>query len=120
VVADTQYANLGLMLMGLLAQVRAIVQTLRPEPEFVEGVKDDKPGTAIGVEESFDFGEVISREDTTRHEEENSSGIDEEEVKLKKPKAKKGILAEKESEKKRVRDKDGTNPQKKKQRRKEV
>lgn len=62
VVADNQFANLGLMLVGTLARAQKVLKALRKE---VEGERDAEPesnDTLIGYGD-LDFGEVIKREE---------------------------------------------------------
>ncbi|KAG9242412.1 hypothetical protein BJ878DRAFT_515694, partial [Calycina marina] len=68
IVADMQYANLGLMLIGALAQVRRVVSSLLPEEEYDEDDEDDANDAIVAGEvphvitgEGLDFGEVIKR-----------------------------------------------------------
>jgi len=62
-VADNQYANLGLMLMGTLARIRKIVQSLRKEVEDEDDDAEIKVEVLLGEDEIPDLGEVIMRED---------------------------------------------------------
>lgn len=63
VVADTQFANLGLMLVGSLARVRRVMEPFASKvvEEPVEA-SNTTPGIEEGDDE-FDFGVVVSRED---------------------------------------------------------
>lgn len=115
VVADGQYANLGLMLMGLLAQIRAIVQSLRPELEVKEEAKSDMPEEPVGGSERVDFGEVVKRGNTTKNTDGNLSEEEEGTGKLQRPtKTKKRSLAENKPAKVKVRNSDSSSSRKKK------
>lgn len=120
-VADGQYANLGLMLMGMLAQIRAIVQSLRPEPVFEEAFAGGEPHENLNVEGEFDYGEVVRREDILRIKDRNTSEEDKDEVQLMpiQSKTKKGSTKKNASKKDRVVDRDSTKVRKKKMRRAE-
>ena len=120
-VADGQYANLGLMLMGMLAQIRAIVQSLRPEPVFEEALAGREPDETLNVEGEFDYGEVVRREDILRIKDGNTSEEDKDEVQLMpiQSKTRKGSTKKNASKKDRVVDRDSTKVRKKKMRRAE-
>jgi ribonuclease MRP protein subunit RMP1 len=69
-VADNQYAAMGLFLLGTLARVRTLIGGLGRErvgdEEVVEeavGMEIEKGGLGIEREETYDFGEVVRRED---------------------------------------------------------
>jgi len=109
--------------MGLLAQIRAIVQPLGPELEAEEEMGNELLGVAVhgggGGAEEFDFGEVVKREDLTKEKERDFSQEDEEVLKPPRPKTKKRNLAEKDSKKVKVHDTDSSSPRKKKRRKDE-
>ncbi|PVH85421.1 hypothetical protein DL98DRAFT_568206 [Cadophora sp. DSE1049] len=101
VVADNQYAALGLMLMGTLARVQTALKELGREREDGDGEgavdekeisREEKEGDARETE--ADLGVVVSREAVLRTE-----GDDDDEVQLKKSKKlKRRERAEKEEE----------------------
>jgi len=65
-VADNQYAAMGLFLLGTLARVRTLIGPLGRErvgDEEVEVGKKRVEEDGGGKEESYDFGEVVRRED---------------------------------------------------------
>jgi ribonuclease MRP protein subunit RMP1 len=60
-VADNQYAALGLMLLGILARVKRVIEPLRGErDEVMEEVRNEE---GLKGDEVLDFGEVIQREE---------------------------------------------------------
>lgn len=61
-VADNQYASLGLMLMGCLARINALISFPRKEKDEEEEVKIETAVTSH-VLPTEDFGEAISREE---------------------------------------------------------
>jgi len=66
VVADNQFASLGLMLVGTLARAQKVIKPLRKE---IERDKDAEPdlNDALMGQEGLDFGEVIKREETEKN-----------------------------------------------------
>lgn len=66
VVADNQYANLGLMLTGTLARIQKILKMLVKENENGIDIEESHlVGDSIG-NESLDFGVVLSREEAEK------------------------------------------------------
>lgn len=61
--ADNQYANLGLMLMGTLARVWKVVQKLRREVADDEHDAELDINGALIEHDGHDLGEVVRRED---------------------------------------------------------
>lgn len=81
-VKDLQYANLGLMLLGMLARIKSVIQRLGKEKSDEEGVgKGDEIRLDALVEVSRedeqmqDLGEVVRREELEliSHEEERET-----------------------------------------------
>jgi ribonuclease MRP protein subunit RMP1 len=70
-VADNQYAALGLFLIGTLARVRSVIRSLGKERVEDEEVEEEEVVKTVleenelrgGKEERYDFGEVVRRED---------------------------------------------------------
>lgn len=62
-VADNQYASLGLMLMGCLARLNKLISFPKDEDEEVDEVVNVKKTTSSHVLQVEDFGEAISREE---------------------------------------------------------
>jgi len=60
-VADNQYAALGLMLVGTLARARRVIEPLRGEREVL--VEEGRIEESLKGNEVLDLGEVIKRED---------------------------------------------------------
>lgn len=84
-VADNQYAPLGLMLLATLARVRRLILPLRgdTEDEDAEGIQ----AALEGIEESgLDLGEVIKRDEIFKSQEDEKPQAGSE---VKKPKDKK-------------------------------
>ncbi|KFY74405.1 hypothetical protein V499_05563 [Pseudogymnoascus sp. VKM F-103] len=63
VVADNQYASLGLMLMGCLARLNKLISFPKDEGEEMEEVVKVEKTASSHVLEVEDFGEAISREE---------------------------------------------------------
>ncbi|KFY81700.1 hypothetical protein V500_11172 [Pseudogymnoascus sp. VKM F-4518 (FW-2643)] len=63
VVADNQYASLGLMLMGCLARLNKLISFPKDEDEEVDEVVNVEKTTSSHVLHVEDFGEAISREE---------------------------------------------------------
>ncbi|OBT99088.1 hypothetical protein VE01_02369 [Pseudogymnoascus verrucosus] len=63
VVADNQYASLGLMLMGCLARMNKLISFPKDEDEEMEEVVKVEKTASSHVLEVEDFGEAISREE---------------------------------------------------------
>ncbi|KFY35988.1 hypothetical protein V494_05419 [Pseudogymnoascus sp. VKM F-4513 (FW-928)] len=63
VVADNQYASLGLMLMGCLARLNKLISFPKDEDEEVDEVVKVEKITSSHVLQVEDFGEAISREE---------------------------------------------------------
>jgi ribonuclease MRP protein subunit RMP1 len=61
VVADNQFANLGLMLVGTLARFQKIIGPLKRGVEDEENDKLEVKDSLVG-QDGHDFGEVIERE----------------------------------------------------------
>jgi len=64
-VADNQFANLGLMLVGMLARIRKLIQPFAKEVED-DGIDEAEKlplGERLVQDDEFDFGEVVKRED---------------------------------------------------------
>ena len=72
-VADNQYAALGLMLLACLARVRKVVAPLRAERHEIVG--DEMMRKDVVEKSGMDFGEVITREEVLGQ---HGSGQDEE------------------------------------------
>ncbi|ELR02489.1 hypothetical protein GMDG_05538 [Pseudogymnoascus destructans 20631-21] len=66
VVADNQYASLGLMLMGCLARLNKLISFPKDEDEEINEVVKVEKTTSSHVLEVEDFGEAISREELER------------------------------------------------------
>jgi ribonuclease MRP protein subunit RMP1 len=62
-VADNQYAALGLMLVGTLARVRKVIAPLRGDSEMGDEMIEGKRLEGPGVKEGQDFGEVVKRDE---------------------------------------------------------
>lgn len=62
-VADNQYASLGLMLMGCLARLNKLISFPKDEGEEMEEVVKVEKTASSHVLEVEDFGEAISREE---------------------------------------------------------
>lgn len=62
-VADNQYASLGLMLMGCLARLNKLISFPKDEDEEVDEVVNVEKTTSSHVLHVEDFGEAISREE---------------------------------------------------------
>lgn len=81
-VADNQYANLGLMLLGSLARIKKIIQPLRNEVEDEKEDVDSKIYELSHGSGQLDLGEVIPREDVemtnrvTRAKDEGEKDVD--------------------------------------------
>ena len=76
-VADNQYAALGLMLVGTLARVGKVIAPLRGETdqeEVVHGKGPDYPE----VKDMLDFGEVVKREEILDEEGSHVKQLDDE------------------------------------------
>ncbi|KAL5351813.1 Ribonuclease MRP protein subunit rmp1 [Pseudogymnoascus australis] len=63
VVADNQYASLGLMLMGCLARLNKLISFPKDEDEEADEVVNMERTTSSHVLQVEDFGEAISREE---------------------------------------------------------
>ncbi|OBT52363.1 hypothetical protein VE04_04606 [Pseudogymnoascus sp. 24MN13] len=63
VVADNQYASLGLMLMGCLARLNKLISFPKDEDEEMEELVKVEKTASSHVLEVEDFGEAISREE---------------------------------------------------------
>ncbi|XMA12413.1 hypothetical protein WAI453_005204 [Rhynchosporium graminicola] len=93
VIADNQYAALGLMIMATLARVQTLLKSLdkESESESENGDPDLPPSAAKGLDaesvdiaRGTDLGEVVSREDVVDMEEDD--GVDIKRLKKKKKK----------------------------------
>ncbi|CZT46210.1 uncharacterized protein RSE6_06609 [Rhynchosporium secalis] len=91
VIADNQYAALGLMIMATLARVQTLLKSLEKESESESenGDPDLPPSAAKGLDaesvdiaRGTDLGEVVSREDVVDMEEDD--GVDIKKLKKKK------------------------------------
>ena len=76
-VADSQYAVLGLMLMGMLARVKTVIRPLRGEIEADDGSFPGRSLDAPEGKEVHDFGEAIRREEFHDMEAKDSENKDE-------------------------------------------
>lgn len=63
VIADNQYASLGLMLMGCLARLNKLISFPKDEDEEVDEVVKVEKTVSSHVLNGEDFGEAISREE---------------------------------------------------------
>lgn len=98
VVADNQYAPLGLMLMATLAKVKKVVEPFREEVHATEAVSVKGEGKIQGV----DFGERVAREELedrlgvgTIDKKSTGTDIEEADADLIQPGRKRSKLAEK-------------------------
>lgn len=62
-VADNQYASLGLMLMGCLARLNKLISFPKDEDEEMDEVVEVEKTASSHVLQVEDFGEAISREE---------------------------------------------------------
>jgi len=82
-VADNQYAAMGLFMVGTLARVRTLIGPLGRERGEDEDEEVEEEKVKAGVEDTFDFGEVVRREDLLeRSEDVDGHGWRDSEVKL--------------------------------------
>lgn len=98
VVKDLQYANLGLVHLGMLARIRTVIRSLgkekvdeeeESESEIRDSGKDQVDEPSCVGKAMQDFGEVVKREDiATRNHGQEQAGEDEIAAGLKAPKAK--------------------------------
>ena len=97
-VADNQYAALGLVLIGALASVKRVIRPLGKERVDLEdssnGLNEQK--TLEDIEVVADFGEVVKREEIemlveTRFEGQRNEEEDDERLKIKKGKKKRKV-----------------------------
>jgi ribonuclease MRP protein subunit RMP1 len=100
-VADNQYAAMGLFLLGTLARVRTLTGPLGRERggdedkdeavEEVAGMGIEKGRLGIEREETYDFGEVVRREDLLEPSEDKEEG-DQRDPGVKSTKKRKSLL----------------------------
>jgi ribonuclease MRP protein subunit RMP1 len=63
IVADQQFANLGLMLLGTLARIRRIIEPYKKEVEpDLEKREHATASMELSNEDDVDYGEVVARE----------------------------------------------------------
>ena len=116
VVADNQYATLGLMLMGTLARVQSVIRPLGKEVEEIGEVDEEieileEKGDA---DDGADLGEVITREEVELVAKvEKDKDVGEDEIKLKTTKKKRKIGVVDSSAKKTIEATPSKRPKKK-------
>lgn len=98
-VADNQYAALGLMLVGTLARVRRVVRPLRGKERDEEGSEGRMEGLVVkGGQDAQDIGEVVRREELVEGQGPDTADLEEEDNSaLKRPKAKKRSVTAEEA-----------------------
>lgn len=85
VVADNQFANLGLMLVGTLARFQKVIGPLKREIEGEENDKLERKNSLTGPD-GHDFGEILEREDAEEISTEVTRKVEEEEDLVVQPK----------------------------------
>ncbi len=102
-VADNQFAALGLVLMGTLASVKRVIRPLGREKVDLDGLSDglNEQKTLQDIEVVTDLGEVVKREEIEKFVETRSEGRrdeddDEERLEIKKAKKKRKVEGGKE------------------------
>jgi ribonuclease MRP protein subunit RMP1 len=123
-VADNQYAALGLMLMGCLARVRKVIKPLGRDRDDDDELTGEEKGEGLEKKEELDLGEVIKREELHVEEAGEERNPDEEDgendAQLRRPKKKKRSVTVEEAKESTVKDSTTTKRLKKKRKKRDA